>query len=53
MATKRTSFLKRQKEQKRLERAMEKREDRLQRRLKMPDEEPDSQDTDFNEETTE
>ena len=38
MATKRTSFLKRQKEQKRIEKAIRKREDRMQRRFEKSDE---------------
>jgi hypothetical protein len=52
MATKRTSFLKRQKEQKRIEKAMQKREDRMQRRLEKTDESPDLLNSDFDEETT-
>jgi hypothetical protein len=38
MATKRTTYLKRQKEQKRLERAIQKREARMLRRDDKPDE---------------
>jgi len=53
MATKRTSFLKRQKEQKRIEKAMQKREDRIQRRVKESAEDDNPTDTDFNEETAE
>jgi hypothetical protein len=52
MATKRTSFLKRQKEQRRIEKAMQKREDRMQRRLEKTDESPDLLNSDFDEETT-
>jgi hypothetical protein len=52
MATKRTSFLKRQKEQKRIEKAMQKREDRMQRRFEKSDETPDPLNSDFDEETT-
>ena len=50
MATKRTSYLKRQKEQKRLERAIQKREDRMLRRLEKSDESIDRSDTDYNNE---
>ena len=52
MATKRTSFLKRQKELKRIEKALQKREDRQQRRLEKPYEDAYPADTDSNEETT-
>ena len=47
MATKRTSFLKRQKEQKRIEKAMQKREDRIQKRFEQPDQFTNPLDTDI------
>jgi len=50
MATKRTSFLKRQKEQKRIEKAMQKREDRMQKRFEQPDGNMNPLDTDSDEE---
>ena len=53
MATKRTSYLKRQKEQKRLERAIQKREGRILRRHEKSDESVSRTDTDFNEDVTE
>jgi len=53
MATKRTSYLKRQKEQKRLERAAQKREDRMVRRLEKPDTGVHPQETELNESTSE
>ena len=53
MATKRTSYLKRQKELKRLERANQKREDRLLRRHEKSDESMDHSDTNRNEDVTE
>jgi hypothetical protein len=51
MATKRTSFLKRQKEQKRIEKAMQKREDRMRRQLEKTDEGSDPLNSDSDEET--
>ena len=48
MATKRTTYLKRQKEQKRLERAMQKREARMLRRQGKSDESIYRPDTDVN-----
>ena len=53
MATKRTSFLKRQKELKRLEKAIQKREDRIQRRLDKSDENAKPVDKFSSEETNE
>ncbi len=53
MGTKRTSFLKRQKELKRIEKATQKREDRIQRRLEKSDENDDPLDTDSDEGETE
>jgi hypothetical protein len=53
MATKRTSFLKRQKELKRLEKAIQKREDRMQRRLDRSDENAAPVDKDSGRETAE
>jgi len=52
MGTKRTSYLKRQKEQKRLEKATQKREDRILRRYEKSDESIDRSDTDYNEDVT-
>lgn len=51
MATKRTSFLKRQKEHKRIEKAMQKREDRMQKRFEQPDPYTNPLDTNFDEES--
>lgn len=54
MATKRTTFLKRQKERKRIEKALQKREDRMHRRFENPDESIDLADPqEYTEETTE
>ena len=53
MATKRTSYLKRQKELQRLERANQKRENRLLRRHEKSDESMDHSDMDCNEDETE
>ena len=53
MATKRTSYLKRQKELKRLERANQKRENRLLRRYEKSDEDLDHPDTNCDEDAAE
>jgi len=52
MATKRTSFLKRQKELKRIEKATQKREDRMHRSIDKPDETADPENTVFNSDAT-
>jgi len=52
MATKRTSYLKRQKELQRLERANQKRENRLLRRHEKSDESMDHSDMNCNEDET-
>ena len=53
MATKRTSYLKRQKELQRLERANQKRENRLLRRYEKSDEDLDHPDTNCDEDAAE